>query len=262
MSIVLTANMTPPTVLVNTYIQTSCEPKIDIVTKMFIILEIPVGVVRLPLLGNFFLLTAMFQLYALGLIGTFYKFVNKDLTVISSIVFGSILTQYVFLLTFNLMYIKKLQRFFDELNVFDKTVCCTPKTGKGTLQNVIITVIVLIYTYAVYFVAYQIESNIHLEYILCLTCHVVEVHFIGHLLSLIIPRLRLINYYMELSLSNTKLVKTSSAAEFHFQNGNDNNVHCEMEKLMNLYHTVLKTYTYLMEAIKWQVTFIKHIPFF
>lgn len=249
--------MTPPTVLVNTYIQVSSKPKIDFVSKMFIILEIPVGIVRLPLLGNLLLLTIICELYALGIVGFIsYIMNNRETSLMNSIASGSTLTQYAFLVTFNLIYIKKLQRYFDELNVFDKEVCCTPKIGKGTIRNIVYTGLILLYMYAVHGTPYIIESlpSLELEYIFCLTCHVLEVHFIGHLLSLIIPRLRLINYYMELSLTNVKLAKTTSATEFGFQNDCGNKALCEMEKLMNLYHTVIKAYTYLMEAIKWQVT--------
>lgn len=137
-------------------------------------------------------------------------------------------------------------------NVFYKEVCCTQKIGKGTMQNIVYTAMILLYFCALYITSYFIVSfsTLDLNYTSSLASHIMETHFIGHVLSLFIPRLRLINYYMELSLSNIKLVKTTTAKEFHFHNGIGNKAYCKMEKLMNLYYTMVKAYTYLMEAIK------------
>lgn len=146
-------------------------------------------------------------------------------------------------------------------NVFYKEVCCTQKIGKGTMQNIVYTAMILLYFCALYITSYFIVSfsTLDLNYTSSLASHIMETHFIGHVLSLFIPRLRLINYYMELSLS--KVVRTTSAEEFNFQNCSSNKALCNMKRLMNLYHTMIKAYTYLMEAIKWQVMYLGQTKF-
>lgn len=248
--------MTPPTILVNTFVKVDSKPYIDNVSKIFIICEIPFGIIRLPLLGISPIFTIILVLYSLGLGAYLIRFFNSinDVYLLDFAV-GSSVFQGLFFMVFNLLTIKRMQRYYNELNVFDKEVGCRPKMGKGTIRNIVQTVIMLLYTVFVFIAPYIITSlnNQYLELIPVIACHVFEVHFIGHLLSLLIPRLRLINYFMELSLCNAKITKTTNSEEFGFIGNNVNKALCKMQKLMNLYHTVIKAYNYLIEAIKWQV---------
>lgn len=249
--------MTPPSILVNTYVAAADESYIDIVSKIFIICELPLGLIRLPLLGNIhflfkFLLVIYSFLVAWFYMSLVYNGIEIDLL---NIVICVLYLQCVFFMVFNLVSIKRMQRYYNELDVFDKEVGCRPKIGHGTIRNIIQTIAILLYIAVMFALPYIFVTleRLFLGMVPFTVCHILEVHFIGHLLSLLIPRLRLINHFMELSLSNSKITKTPKIKEFGCFKAHNNKALCKMEKLMNLYHNMIKSYNYLIEAIKWQV---------
>uniref|UniRef100_A0A2A4J8P1 Gustatory receptor n=1 Tax=Heliothis virescens TaxID=7102 RepID=A0A2A4J8P1_HELVI len=58
---------------------------------------------------------------------------------------------------------------------------------------------------------------------------------------------------MELSLSNSKITKSLNIEDFGYSKSDSNKALCKMEKVMNLYHNMIKAYNYLIEAVKWQL---------
>lgn len=250
------AAMTQPPVLVNTYLKPNEKPYIDNVSKIFIYIELLLGIIRLPLLGNVhFAVTLLSVIYSVA--GSFYIISILYVMELDLLNFVVILffVQCLFYNVFNLVSIKRLQRYYNELNVFDKEVGCRPKIGKGTIRNIIQTIAMFIYITPMFVLPlydYNVESlqNTLIPFTIA---HILEVHFLGHFLSLLIPRLRLINYYMELSLSNSKITKAPNVEEFGNLKAHSNKALCKMDKLMNLYHNMIRAYNFLIEAVKWQV---------
>ncbi|XP_060804961.1 uncharacterized protein LOC132902748 [Amyelois transitella] len=85
--------------------------------------------------------------------------------------------------------------------------------------------------------------------------HSLELHYYGHLLSLLMARLFLINYYTESPLSDIKITKRPKVEEFAYYKYK-NITNSEIKKLMDLYHIIIKAYDVLVEAIKWQLLVI------
>lgn len=249
--------MTPPSVLVNTYFSASDKPYIDPISKVFILSQLAFGIIRLPLIGDvhvgFIVLAAAYSLLAsCYYVGVVYLL--KSAYVLNFVIF-IFYFQCVFFMLFNVVSIKRMHRYYNELNVFDKEVGCRPKIGKGSIRNLIATVLMILYNVILFALPYVVVTleNLELWMLPFPIIHILEVHFCGHLLSLLIPRLRLINYYMELSLSNSKISKTLNIEKFGYSKADSNKTLCKMEKVMNLYHNMIKSYNYLIEAVKWQV---------
>lgn len=249
--------MTPPSVLVNTYFSASDKPYIDPISKVFILSQLAFGIIRLPLIGDvhvgFIVLAAAYSLLAsCYYVGVVYLL--KSAYVLNFVIF-IFYFQCVFFMLFNVVSIKRMHRYYNELNVFDKEVGCRPKIGKGSIRNLIATILMILYNVILFALPYVVVTleNLELWMLPFPIIHILEVHFCGHLLSLLIPRLRLINYYMELSLSNSKISKTLNIEKFGYSKADSNKTLCKMEKVMNLYHNMIKSYNYLIEAVKWQL---------
>ncbi|XP_047992749.1 uncharacterized protein LOC125231346 [Leguminivora glycinivorella] len=84
----------------------------------------------------------------------------------------------------------------------------------------------------------------------------IDIHFYGHLLSLLVPRLRLINYYMKMSLSHHNKVVAPKIEELTFKSVILDSQNCQMKKLMDLYCMIINAYDILIDAIKWQFVMV------
>ncbi|XP_063895338.1 uncharacterized protein LOC135118130 [Helicoverpa armigera] len=249
--------MTPPSVLVNTYFSTNDRPYIDPISKIFVISELLLGIIRLPVLGKihfiFYILAVIYALLvSLYYLSLLFTLLDKPILNIVIIIFY---LQIIFFILFNLASIRRLQRYYNELNVFDKEVSCRPRICKGSIRNILLGAFMLLYIVVLFTVSYMFITleTLYVGMAPFIICHIYEVHYVAHLLSLLIPRIRLINYYMELSLSNSKITKSLNIEEFGYSKSDSNKALCKMEKVMNLYHNMIKAYNYLIEAVKWQL---------
>lgn len=249
--------MTPPSVLVNTYFSGNDKSYIDPISKIFILTQLAFGSVRVPLLGDvhlgYILLSAVYSLLLACAYG-YVVYENIDEYPLN-IVICIFCIQCMFFMLFNVVSIRRMQRYYNELNVFDKEVGCRPRTGKASIRNLMSTIVVMFYIVIIFALPHIFVSleNLALEMLPFPIMHALEVHFCGHLLSLLLPRLRLINYYMELSLSNSKITRNLNIEQFGYSKADSNKTLCKMEKVMNLYHNMIKSYNYLIESVKWQV---------
>ncbi|KAJ8715067.1 hypothetical protein PYW08_005048 [Mythimna loreyi] len=249
--------MTPPSVLVNTYFSGSDKPYIDPISKIFILSQLAFGSIRLPLLGDVHIgLIIVAAIYSLLLSCAYGYVVYENIDAYPlNIVICIFCIQCMFFMTFNVLSIRRMQRYYNELNVFDKEVGCRPRIGTASIRNLMSTIVMMLYIVIIFALPHIFVSleNLYLGMVPYPIMHILEVHFCGHLLSLLLPRLRLINYYMELSLSNSKITKNLNIEQFGYSKADSNKTLCKMEKVMNLYHNMIKSYNYLIESVKWQV---------
>ncbi|KAJ8712331.1 hypothetical protein PYW07_005173 [Mythimna separata] len=249
--------MTPPSVLVNTYFSGNDKPYIDPISKIFILSQLAFGSIRLPLLGDVHIgLIILAAIYSLLLSCAYGYVVYENIDAYPlNIVICIFCIQCMFFMTFNVISIRRMQRYYNELNVFDKEVGCRPRIGTASIRNLMSTIVMMLYIVIIFALPHIFVSleNLYLGMVPYPIMHILEVHFCGHLLSLLLPRLRLINYYMELSLSNSKITKNLNIEQFGYSKADSNKTLCKMEKVMNLYHNMIKSYNYLIESVKWQL---------
>ncbi|XP_026756388.3 uncharacterized protein LOC113516208 [Galleria mellonella] len=165
--------------------------------------------------------------------------------------------EYIFSIIFNFITWRRMQRFYCELSKFDAEVGCRPKVTRGSIGNLVQMLILLILYVVFYIISFSMDNlnDLLLPLVPVNLIHALEVHYYGHLLSLLIPRLNLLNYYAESSLSNEKAIVAPKVEEFvYFKYNNITNG--QMKKLMDLYHIVIKAYDFMVEAIKWQLLVI------
>lgn len=262
--------MAPLKVKVNTLVKENPKPFKDLLSKIYIILECIFGVNRLPVILKerycyiFTFLTFVYCFVASSLI--VYQVFEVEAASISMCV------EYMFCVTFSFISWKRMERYYEEINKFDIEIGCRPMMTTASLWNLIL---VSTFTGSIVF-GNALCAALHLptpfKYLLITRSiiHCFEYHYYGHLLSLLTPRLNLINYYVESALSSGKLAKRPDIEEFtSFKSKNNKNG--EITTLMDFYEILIKAYDFLMEAIKWQVRgsttkslligFIKHCKY-
>ncbi|XP_059052638.1 uncharacterized protein LOC131847175 [Achroia grisella] len=252
--------MATPSVRVNTFLQWKEKPFIDKLSKFYIVAEMVLGLNRLPLVicnMRFFYLPLMIS-YSLLLIVTiiFSTIYTYDTRYVAVVVVMN-MCEYIFAIIFNFITWKRMQRFYIELSTFDAEVGCRPKVTRGSIGNLVQTLILLLLFGVFYIMSFSMDNwnDLLLPLVPVNLIHAMEVHYYGHLLSLLIPRLRLLNYYAESTLSNDKAIAAPKVEEFvYFKYNNITNG--QMKKLMDLYHIIIKAYDYMVEAIKWQLLVI------
>ncbi|KAM3965764.1 uncharacterized protein ACR2FA_000090 [Aphomia sociella] len=197
---------------------------------------------------------------------------SYSLFAIISIIFSTIITyddkyvavvlimnicEYVFVIIFNFFTWRRMQRYYSELSRFDAEVGCRPKVTQASIGNFVQMLMLLILLAIFYIISFSIDgwNRLSVPLVPVNLMHALEVQYYGHLLSLLLPRLRLINYYAESTLSNVKVIAPPKVEEFVYFKYN-NMTNGQMKKLMDLYHILIKAYDFLVEAIKWQLLVI------
>ncbi|XP_063537551.1 uncharacterized protein LOC134746910 [Cydia strobilella] len=234
--------MASPTTLFNNLVQEEENCYIDTVSTAYLWMEVVFGLNRLVLSLKikqiFILLASAYSIFWCAIV--FYDaffffpvFIDHLDTGIDSVhyLLGVVLSSIVW---------KRLQHYYLKLQDFDTTIGCRPKISSSSVENLILMCIavslsILIVPYSWYMYDKLVVSLMLLP---VRPLFLIEIHFYGHLLSLLVPRLRLINYYMKMSLSH------------HNKSQN-----CQMKKLMDLYCMIINAYDILIDAIKWQKPF-------
>ncbi|XP_053610568.1 uncharacterized protein LOC128675289 [Plodia interpunctella] len=250
---------TPATVRVNTLMQCKEKPYTDPITKFYIVIESIIALNRLPLIFTKYVSTyfPIAMIYSLIVIcGLCYSYYGTHLNTENGATSMNH-WEYMFCVGFGIATWKRLQRYYIELNKFDVEVGCRPKITTMSVRNTVINIITLFFVTVFYVTSYYVDTlqtlwfhMLPVHYI-----HSLELHYYGHLLSLLATRLRLINYYTESSLSDIKMTTRPKVEEFvYFKYKNVTNG--EMKKLMDLYHSIIMAYDFLVDAIKWQLLVI------
>lgn len=252
------STMPSPAVRVNTFVQGNVTVYIDPISKIFIISEAVFGYFRLPLIRNRKLHYMLAVFYSLVLNGTLFMliFVYIDLDALNVMMICHIF-QYIFCSLFGFLCVKKLQLYYSTLHRFDMEVGCRPKVSQNSLQNLAQAVLTVI-LYCLLFIVpkYLHKTNEQLyQFLIMHIASSIETSYYGHLLNILVPRLKLINYYIESSLSSVKSESSSLMKEFVSlkRSSNADLAHYRMKMLMDLYHIMVEAYDFLIDAIKWQV---------
>jgi hypothetical protein len=248
------ADMTSPSVKVNTLFKQNERPFIDGFSKFFVTLECFLGLNRLPLLINKwrFIVTTIVVLYSIFVIFLLIYITRLHFVITFLMIVN--FTKYIFCICFSFVTWKRMEKFYCELSRFDTEIGCRPKTAGDSIRNAVASglfnIFIIIFDGLCYY--YNRFFDVFITIIPLHLIHSLEMFFYGHLLSLITPRLRLINYYVESALSVGKDItqpKINKLAFFKHKNSKN----YEMTKLMDMYHIVIKAYDSLIDALKWQV---------
>ncbi|RVE45806.1 hypothetical protein evm_009556 [Chilo suppressalis] len=250
--------MTSPNIKVNTFFKEKKKtPFIDAQSKFFIIVESILGLNRTPLLfskkRNLVVAISFgycFLFKAALVYGTYRK---KELFVPQFLCF----IEYGFCCLFSLITWKRMERYYSGLNMFDNEIGCRPHLVAASMRNLCCMLVFSISVGVFYFLTDQFELSIDMNIMVMpmSLIHCLELFYYGQLLSLLIPRLGLINYYVESALSSGESVARPKLDEF----GLFKEKHCknrEMSKLMDMYYIAIKAYDFLIDAIKWQLVVI------
>lgn len=251
--------MSSPSVRVNTFVQENDEMYIDPISKVFIISEAVFGYFRLPLIRKrkyFFYSFAI--LYTLSLNGVIFFFClfRRDGSPMSGMAIGHVF-QYSFCSLFSLICIKRLQSFYIKLNSFDQDVKCRPKASRNCIQNLAQSIGTILLYGLLFIIPKQLglASKLSYKFLIMHFAYTFEVNYYGHLLNIIVPRLQLINYHIESSLSNANFESSSLMKDFVALklSVNAETAQYRMKNLMDLYHIIVEAFDFLIDAIKWQV---------
>lgn len=248
----------------NTFLQFNTRPYIDRLSKVYLTCEMILGLNRLPVLGN--------MSFICILLAVAYSSLVQVFVILYILILENVKASYLFSISTNVSHFgltivysfiswKRMYLYYCELNKFDMKVGCRPYSPKGSIKNFVLLVAIAGLVALLYLSTHlvpQMRKYLPLT-LLIHTLDVLEIHYFGHLLNLLIPRMRLINHFMELSLTNTKETSSLRFKEFKLLKRGLTKSNCEMKKVMDLYHTLIKAYDLLMEAIKWQVTCMRTI---
>lgn len=245
--------MSPPLVHINTFVQPQAKYTVDKVSKFFIICSFLLGVNRLPIISSkhVYTIPSIIYTFVLMCVLNFFGFDSVSLSIMSLNLVLHILCSFL-----GMFFWKRMRLYYSELCKFDICIGCRPITAQGSSKLVIQTCIINVLIALVFIVPNSLQILIKpVIYLLPMHAFVsFEVHYYGHLLNLLIPRLHLINYYMESSLTTTSDKRESSVLKhvtlFKYYNKESN---CQMKKIMDHYYIIVESYRYLIDAIKWQV---------
>ncbi|KAI8439440.1 hypothetical protein MSG28_013226 [Choristoneura fumiferana] len=247
--------MSSPVVLLNNLVQEEDSSYIDPISKGFILTEAVIGFNRLAVFGKikpiFVILASVYTFFICGAI--LFMVYYRDLNGIYAVVIVMDGMAYIICVSISALMWKRLQLYFNELQKFDRAVGCRPKRTASSIKNVIQMFIEIILMIQSVPYEWYVGSMFSVHQVVERMIYITEVHFCGHLLSLLVPRLRLINYYMKMSLNDNKQVTSPKVEKLpYFKANNLETQNCQMKKLMELYCIIISAYDLLIEAIKWQ----------
>lgn len=257
--------MPPPTVRVNTFVKENEKRQADPISKIFALTEVLLGLDRLPLIGKGrFIYVFLSFIIFLTLKAALY-FTLKITRFPMDFVTVTPIVQNIVISLLSYIKCKWMQGFYSELSKFDNEAGCSPRVSLAAIRNVVLAFLSCVFVILLYVVPGVIGYVDFIPYsiIPLYLVYVLEVYYFGHLLYLLIPRLKLINFYIESSLSSANSDLCSIPKEFICYKSYDPKVtQKSMTKLMNLYQIVVEAYDSLNEGIKWQVRGCRAQSFF
>ncbi|XP_063625626.1 uncharacterized protein LOC134797334 [Cydia splendana] len=253
--------MASPTTLFNNLVQEEENCYIDTVSKAYLWMEVVLGLNRLVLslkIKPYFILLAFaYSIFCFAIV-IYNAFSFYPLFMGDHLDIGLDIIHYLLGVVLSSIVWKRLQHYYLKLQYFDTTIGCRPKISSSSVKNLILLCIavslsILIVPYEWYMFDKLVFSLILLPVRLLF---LIDIHFYGHLLSLLVPRLRLINYYMKMSLSHQSKVIAPKIEELTFKSVILESQNCQMKKLMDLYCMIINAYDLLIDAIKWQFVMV------
>lgn len=244
--------MSPLRPRVNTYVRVDVDP----ISKIFISVEALLALNRLPIIQElsctkrcivftYHIILVITTVASLSLLARYDEFQVPILDIL----------EYIFCIIFSFMMRKRLGAYFAEINRFDALARNKPLTREFLKRNVILHAIFVVVTGSLIFCVYVGSTEVAVPILTVRLSHFIELYFYGHLFSLINPRLGLINFHMELSLSdNSETPQEMERFRLYRSKALKNNTVCEIDNLMELYQIMMSAYDCLIDAIEWQVS--------
>ncbi|XP_063365816.1 uncharacterized protein LOC134654280 [Cydia amplana] len=252
--------MASPTTLFNNLVKKEENCYIDAVSKAYLWMEVVLGLNRLvfslKIKPIFILLASAYSIFCCAIV--FYDAFFFYPLFMDRLDIGLDSVHYLLGVILSSIVWKRLQHYYLRLQDFDTTIGCRPKISSSSVKNLILMCIavsltILVVPYEWYTFDQLVGSlmllPVHLLFL-------IDIHFYGHLLSLLVPRLRLINYYMKMSLSHHSKVVVPKIVELTFKSVILESQNCQMKKLMDLYCMIINAYDILIDAIKWQFVMV------
>ncbi|XP_068618056.1 uncharacterized protein [Battus philenor] len=247
--------MSPSNVKINNFTENKSSHHVDFTSKIFIIMQFCFGLNRLSLMDKFNALysTLLFTYcFCINAILLFAIFENQANFVFSGLLCENILTHYITaVLGFGLC--KRMRAFFENINTFDKKLNTKLKINLTTILNVVLCGVLLISLYVIFITLYMLKI-VNLTSMYMTVTHalkIIELFHYGHMLSLLLQRLRLINRNLIHSfdknyISSYDNCDCSSIPRNHCANR-------ELRKLSPLYYIIIQAFDALNAAIKYLV---------
>lgn len=239
--------------------------KIDLISKCYIITEFLLGTIRL----NYFDLKKKYYvipLYCYNLL-LFMVMLYNIIRKYESTTFSNLILldwfQYLICTVISISTSKKLRKFYKTLNEFDHEVGFVAKTSKESLYTIIQLIMTVINSFTLYF-ASQNLFEVHIFFNLLLIA-LVELHYQGHLFSLLIQRIKAMENCCKLAfLSNLPDKRQIKVINYEVRCNSiencitsvtkpKNKSHIKIQKLTHYYNKLIIAYDCLYEAVKWQV---------
>lgn len=247
--------MDPYTVRVNNFVHIEARLFIDKLSKFFLIKEYFLGVNRLFVLGkNKQIFEVFLFIFAVISNCTVLYFGTNKILIVTEVVSVYLISikviQYEFIAVFSFISWRRFKVFFKELDNFDNMAKCRPNVSNLGATNIYLCGFVLMC---------YIPLLLYIRRIAALPLHLIsclEIYLYAHLLNLLVARIRLINYCMENRLQTIKPEIKSSEFKF-FKENSDNNITPDLDELMDYFKTITNAHNLLVDAIKWQVSYIK-----
>lgn len=239
-----------PTVKRNTYVKSEGKIYVDIVSKVYIYCQLALGVNRYPIIGDKRIFIALFYVYsiAMNIFVCYSSFITPYVNNLLVPVRTSRLILYELTFVVSLIQWKRYHYFYKEIEKFDDEVGCRPKfTRKSMIQMILFGILTLVI--CVLFPQYN-----NFSVVLYITSSL-DYFYFSHLISLISTRVRLLNYYLECFNSMAKTDSSPDVSEFaFFEHYSCSNVP-NMVKIMDLYQMIIIAHKYLVDAVKWLVSY-------
>lgn len=235
--------MAAPKLRINNYTENK-NISMDILSRIFITSEFLIGLNRVNVLGikNLLLynLACLYSAFTTALV-SYFIYYSKGYSTTKCMK----LIPYGIYIVFGFTTRKKLEQFYNELRNFDTEVGSVSKITRGCLSNILQTAFIMAFT------LFTIHEEDLIQFAILYLIHILENQYYGHLLHLLIQRLRLINWCVKTSLINTDMDQLTEVEKFTVD-GRE----IKMSKLMDFYCIIVNAYDLLTNAIKCQVNLL------
>ncbi|CAH2092930.1 unnamed protein product [Euphydryas editha] len=254
--------MSPPVPRINTFINVTGKPKVDKISKFFILGEFLIGVNRLHIIGirKFCFLFMTLCICVSISTSLIFKYAFTENDRFTHQYFMLEIFRFLMCSTLALIFQGKLINFYNELSKFDEDIGfeANKTENRKNIQNYSLMLVAIVLSITLYLFS---DLGFLIDLLLFLPGKLqqcFELHYYGHLLILIIPRIKLLTNYISFSYPNKKNNELEEignfAKKYHIFNRQIRNFSkIEMKRLINLYNRIIIAFDFLYESTKWQI---------
>ncbi|CAK1555759.1 unnamed protein product [Leptosia nina] len=248
--------MSKPAVLVNTFVREKplgyC---VDPVSKFFIIVETLLGLNRLLLVGKLKTVCVLLGYGYSALMVVLFNYMTFDYDLWEKFPVATTIDIMSFLLCVVISSVlwKRVRNYYIELSLFDAEVMCEVKLSRRSIGNLVQSLLSLMCLLGFFLISFTVPNSLAWLGAIVMpmkVLHTVDFHFTGHLLSLLVPRLQLINYFLEDLYPQDEICKRCRLDKAIKINTRQKR---EISMIVDYYNRIIKAYDILNDAIKWQL---------